>query len=247
MIILGLNAYHGDSSACLVVDGKLVAAAEEERFRRIKHWAGFPSEAIKYCLEAGAVTIEQVDHIAVNRDPNAKLMRKALFALAKRTNLSEIRNRLANAEKIRDIRAAFFSELHLRSGALKASLHTVEHHRAHLGSSFFVSPFESAAVISVDGFGDFVSTMWGEGKKGVITVKDQVYFPHSLGLFYLAFTQYLGFMNYGDEYKVMGLAPYGKPTELDKMRKLEPSFRQELHDLPKGRFELAQEIGRAHV
>ena len=231
MIILGLNAYHGDSSACLVIDGQLVAAAEEERFRRIKHWAGLPSESIKYCLAAGGVTIDQVDHIAINRNPSANLMKKALFAFSKRPSLKAITDRLANAGKVRDLLAEISETLNVKSEKIKARIHNVEHHKAHLASSFFVSPFDSAALVSVDGFGDFVSTMWGTGERNLIDVHDQVNFPHSLGLFYLAITQYLGFMNYGDEYKVMGLAPYGAPTELEKMRQI-------VKLKPKGRFEL---------
>lgn len=201
MVILGLNAYHGDSSACIVVDGKLLAAAEEERFRRIKHWAGFPSEAIAYCLDCVGMKIADVDHIAVNRNPNANLLQKALFTLSKRPSFAAIRDRLANAGKIADIKAMLASKLGDGTNGVRAQVHNIEHHLAHLASSFFVSPFESAVVVSVDGFGDFVSTMWGEGKCATIDVHGQVGFPHSLGLFYLALTQYLGFHQYGDEYK----------------------------------------------
>lgn len=218
--ILGINAYHGDSSACLVVDGQLIAAAEEERFRRIKHWAGFPSEAIKYCMNVADLNIEQIDHIAVNRNPNANLLKKALFSFSKRPSLSAVTDRLRNASKMRRIEEALSDALEVRIDAIRAKIHNIEHHRAHLASAFLVSPYESAAVLSVDGFGDFVSTMWGVGQGPQISVHDQVNFPHSLGLFYLALTQYLGFMNYGDEYKVMGLAPYGKPTEMNKMQRI---------------------------
>jgi len=231
MIILGLNAFHGDSSACLVVDGKLVAATEEERFRRIKHWAGFPSEAIKYCLAAGNISIDQVDHVAVNRNPSANLLKKALFAFSKRPSLATIKNRLSNAARVKDIRVEMAEALGFEQAKIKAKIHNIEHHKAHLASSFFVSPFDSAAVVSVDGFGDFVSTMWGIGDGSRIAVQDHVIFPHSLGLFYLAITQYLGFMNYGDEYKVMGLAPYGNPTEMDMMRRI-------VHLKHNGRYEL---------
>jgi carbamoyltransferase len=217
MIILSLNAYHGDSSACIVVDGKLVAAAEEERFRRIKHWAGFPSESIKFCLDYAGIGIGDVDHIAVNRNPNANLLKKVLFAVRNRPSLSTIKDRLSNAGKLRDIKSSLSSMFKLKPDEIKAQIHKVEHHRAHLASSFLVSPFDSATVVSVDGFGDFVSTMWGIAEKGNVDVIDQVYFPHSLGLFYLAITQHLGFSHYGDEYKVMGLAPYGRPTEMDAM------------------------------
>ncbi len=228
MRILGLNAYHGDSAACLVVDGVLVAAAEEERFRRVKHWAGLPTEAVRYCLREGGIDLSGVDRIAINRNPSANLLRKVLFSLSRRPSLSAIRDRLQNAGKVKDVRTALAEAL---GGEARATVHEVEHHRAHLASAFFVSPHRSAAVASIDGFGDFVSTMWGTGDENRLSVSDQIEFPHSLGLFYLAFTQYLGFPTYGDEYKVMGLAPYGRPTELAKMR-------QVLRLLPRGRFEL---------
>lgn len=231
MIILGLNAFHGDSSACLVVDGQLVAAAEEERFRRIKHWAGLPTEAIKYCLQAGGVGIEQVDHIAINRNPNANAFRKALFAFARKPCLSAITDRLKNAGRVRNVKEDIATALGVPPALIKAQVDNIEHHLAHLASAFFVSPFSEAAVVSVDGFGDFASVMWGTGQDNRIALADRTYFPHSLGLFYLAITQYLGFPNYGDEYKVMGLAPYGRPTEMEKMRQL-------VKLLPQGQFEL---------
>jgi carbamoyltransferase len=229
--ILGLNAYHGDSAACLVVDGRLVAAAEEERFRRVKHWAGLPTEAVSYCLAEGGLAIGDVDLIAVNRTPRAHLLRKALFAFARRPSLRAVRDRLANAGKVADLAAALAAGLGADPGAIRARVHPVEHHRAHLASAFLVSPFASAAVASVDGFGDFVSGMWGAGDGPAIEVRDQVLFPHSLGLFYLAVTQHLGFPGYGDEYKVMGLAPYGEPEYLPQLRtvaRLAPGGRYEL-------------------
>ena len=228
--ILGLNAFHGDSAACLVVDGKLVAAAEEERFRRLKHWAGIPSEAVKYCLASAGMTLADVDHVAVNRDPGANLMAKVLFSLSKRPSFEAIKGRLANASKVRDV-GALLREKAGEGKPARFKVHNVEHHRAHVASSFYVSPFESAAVVSVDGFGDFVSGMWGAGKGTSISIDDEVTFPHSLGLFYLAMTQYLGFPYYGDEYKVMGLAPYGKPDLMEEMRtivRLKPDGKYEL-------------------
>ncbi len=216
MIILGINAHHADAAAAVVVDGTLVAAAEEERFRRIKHWAGFPTEAIKYCLAEARVHLNGVDHIAVNRDPNARMLKRAAFLIARRPSLGAIRRRLANRAKIRDLRGEIAEELGVTS--LKPKLHHVEHHRAHLASAFFVGPFRDAALLSVDGFGDFVSSMWGAGNDRHIAVDGEIGFPHSLGIFYTAITQYLGFPHYGDEYKVMGLAPYGKPAMMEAMR-----------------------------
>src|SRR4030042_2098480 len=222
MIILGLNAYHGDSSACLIMDGKLIAAAEEERFTRIKHWGGRPVQSINYCLKEAGVKIEEVDHIAINRNPKANFMKKALFAFSKRPSIKLVSDRLKNASRVVDLKTILCKELNTQNSKLKADFHHVEHHIAHLASSFFVSPFDKAVVVSVDGFGDFVGTMWGVGKGNSLEEKDRVFFPHSLGLFYLSLTQYLGFPKYGDEYKVMGLAAYGEPVYLDKMRQIVP-------------------------
>jgi carbamoyltransferase len=220
MIILGLNAYHGDSSACIVVGGKLIAAVEEERFRRIKHWAGFPTEAIKYCLSEAKVKVDEIDYIAVNRNPKANLLKKALFAFQKHPSLNLVKDRLKNASRVRDIKSKLAEEFGVGLSKIKAEVHHVEHHVAHLGSAFFVSPFDKAAVVSVDGFGDFVGAMWGRGEDIRLEFKDRIFFPHSLGLYYLSLTQYLGFPKYGDEYKVMGLSSYGEPAYLDRMREI---------------------------
>jgi len=220
MVILGINAYHGDASAAVVVDGQLVAAAEEERFNRTKHWAGVPVEAVRYCLEAAGARIEDVDHLAVSRNPSAHLHRKILFTLAKRPSIGLVRDRLANAGRVRDVWQAVAEGLGVAADRIRAARHRVEHHRAHMASAFLVSPFERAACCSVDGFGDFVSAMWGVGEGTRITPFGSVAFPHSLGLFYTAVTQYLGFHKYGDEYKVMGLAAYGEPEYLDGFREI---------------------------
>jgi carbamoyltransferase len=217
-LILGLNAYHADSAACLLVNGRLVAAAEEERFRRVKHWAGFPSQAIAYCLREARVRLADVDRIALNSDPRANALRKAVFALQTRPELQLVVDRLRNARRRAsaedDLAEAFPGE------EFRGRVHRVEHHLAHLASCFLVSPFSEAVVVSVDGFGDFSSGAWGVGRGQSITVDGRVFFPHSLGIFYQALTQYLGFPSYGDEYKVMGLAPYGQPTYLDALRRV---------------------------
>jgi carbamoyltransferase len=218
MIILGLNAFHGDSAAALVRDGKLIAAAEEERFRRVKHWAGFPSKAIAYCLREAGLALSDVEHVAVNQDSRANFLRKLAYLVTQRPNLGLMLNRLKNRRargNISELMAASFSGQHLRG-----QVHQIEHHLAHLSSAFHVSPFEKAVVVSVDGFGDFSSAAWGVGNGKDVSIDGRVYFPHSLGIFYQALTQYLGFPYYGDEYKVMGLAPYGKPAFMDAMRKV---------------------------
>jgi carbamoyltransferase len=220
MNVLGINAYHGDVSAALVREGELVAAVEEERFRRVKHWAGFPSQSIRSCLEIGGLKPEDIDYFAVSRDPGAHLWRKALYALRRRPGLGLVRDRARNRSKIANLPSEIAVSLALTEARVRGRLHWVEHHPAHLASAYFVSPFEEAAVCAIDGFGDFVSTSCATGRGSKLEVLDRVFFPHSLGLLYLAMTQYLGFLKYGDEYKVMGLAPYGKPDFVAEIRKL---------------------------
>jgi len=218
LYILGINAYHGDAAAAIVKNGQLIAAVEEERFNRRKHCAGFPALAIRYCLEVAGISLDQVDHIGISRDPSAHLHKKILFSLTKLANLSSlIAARLANAAKIRDLRQELARALGV-AASKSAQFHNVEHHKAHMASCFFVSPFERAAILSIDGFGDFISTMWGIGQDNRIDVLGQVEYPHSAGAFYTATSQYLGFTNYGDEGKVMGLAPYGQPRYLGEFR-----------------------------
>jgi carbamoyltransferase len=214
--VLGLNAYHGDSSACLLADGRIVAAAEEERFRRIKHWSGFPSQSIRYCITEAGIGLSEVNHIAINSSPTANLLRRLRFALLSRPSPKLIIDRFRNQGK----RLRIETELRqINCGeAPKARIHRVEHHLSHLASCFLVSPFRKAVAVSVDGFGDFSSAAWGIGEGTSLHVAGRVYFPHSLGIFYQAMTQYLGFPHYGDEYKVMGLAPYGRPRYLSLMR-----------------------------
>lgn len=220
MYILGINAYHGDSSACIYKDGQLIAATEEERFRRIKHWAGFPSQAIEFCLREADIKITDIDHIAISRDPKANLGKKAITAIKNRLSISNILNRVKNLKKAASIEEEFINLFQLKSGELKAKIHNVEHHRSHLASAFFASPFEKSALLSIDGFGDFTSTMTGVGTDNRIEVFDTVSYPHSIGVFYTTFTQWLGFPHYGDEYKVMGLAPYGTPKYVEQLRKV---------------------------
>src|SRR5919198_190399 len=219
--ILGLNAFHGDAAAALLIDGELVAAAEEERFNRVKHCAGFPELAARWCLEDAGLEPGDLDHVAVSRDPKANLGRKLMRTIRHGASARYLKARLENAAKVRDVRSALARALDVAPDALRAEVHNVEHHQAHVASAFFVSPFEEAAVLSVDGFGDFASTMLATGRGNRFEVLDRVLFPHSLGIFYTALTQWLGFPKYGDEGKVMGLAPYGDPQRhLGRMRDL---------------------------
>ncbi|HUZ82387.1 MAG TPA: carbamoyltransferase C-terminal domain-containing protein, partial [Gaiellaceae bacterium] len=199
----------GDAAAALVVDGELIAAAEEERFNRVKHCAGFPSLAAAWCLSEGGIRPEELDHLAVSRDPRANVGQKLLRTIRHGASARYLKARLQNAAKIRDVRTALAESLGLDAGTLRAQVHNVEHHQAHVASAFFVSPFDEAAILSVDGFGDFCSTMTAVGRGNSYEILDRVLFPHSLGIYYAALTQWLGFPEYGDEGKVMGLAPYG--------------------------------------
>ena len=217
-VIVGINAYHGDSAACIIVDGKLVAAAEEERFRRIKHWAGLPTEAIKYCVREAGVGADDIAYFAINSDPKANVLRKLRHSIVQMPGLSLLKDKLGEAHQrgsINDELAELFGRRTLHS-----ELRRVEHHLAHLASAYLVSPFADAVIVSIDGFGDFASAAWGPGRGGSLRLDGKVYFPHSLGIFYMAITQHLGFPTWGDEYKVMGLAPYGKPTRLEAMRRI---------------------------
>jgi carbamoyltransferase len=275
MYILGLNAYHGDASAALIKDGRLIAAVEEERFNRIKHCAGFPTQSIQYCLRAAGIDIGEVAHVGISRDPSAHLHKKVLAAAARAASrivvgsnaaptrsretvavgsedadrisappargntlplqqdalpgngngnekgfARQFADRLRNAAKVRDLKTELAKALQVPESKLRARFHNIEHHRAHLASSFFVSPFEHAALLSIDGFGDFISTMWAAGHDRQIYVLGQVEYPHSLGILYTATTQFLGFPHYGDEGKIMGLAPYGQPRFIEQFREI---------------------------
>ena len=245
MKILGLNAYHGDSAACLFIDGKLVAAAEEERFRRIKHWAGLPNNAINYVLEEGKLSLREVDHIAINRKPGVNNLRRLGFVLTHWPHPKLMAQEIKNIRSAASIKAAldaiYGSDLRAQFGdGIKAEIHYVEHHLAHLASAFLVSGFNEAACLSVDGFGDFASTAFGFGQGTEVKIDNRVYFPHSLGIFYSALTQFLGFSHYGDEYKVMGLAPYGEPNYLEQLREV-------VRIRPDGSFRLNLRFFRHHI
>ena len=220
MYILGINAYHGDSSACLLKDGVVLCASEEEKFRRIKHWAGFPTEAIKFCLEDEGISIHDIDHVTISRDPKANFSKKIIYTLKNSISISNIWDRLINSKKVSSIKGELAKLFELPESDIKAAIHNIEHHRSHIASSFFASRFEKSAVLSIDGFGDFTSTMSAIGNGNKFEVLDEVNYPHSLGAFYTTVTQFLGFPNYGDEYKVMGLAPYGEAKYLKELEQI---------------------------
>ena len=212
MNILGINAYHGNASAAIVSEGRLVAAVEEERFNRVKYAAGFPAQAIRYCLKEAGLELKDIDHVAVPRNPYARLGTKLFYAMRMP---SFARERVKVLAKFTGIPEALAEACDTDPRKTTAKFHRIEHHQAHLASAFFVSPFERAALLSADGLGDFASTMWGTGEGRRMKIDGAIAFPHSLGLFYSAVTQYLGFLKFGDEYKVMGLAAYGEAEQLE--------------------------------
>ncbi len=231
MYTLGLNAYHGDAAAAIYKGTELIVASEEERFRRVKHWAGLPIEAIWFCLREAGIDLQEVEVVAVSRDPYAKLSEKIWYALKSGMIWRRIRDRAGNAASIGSLKEDLAKAFGVNPAKWKVRIAHVEHHRAHMASAFHVSPFEEAAILSLDGMGDFTSTMRGVGKGTALEVLDSISFPHSLGVFYTTFTQLLGFPHYGDEYKVMGLSPYGTPRYLEQLKDV-------LIQQPNGLFEL---------
>jgi carbamoyltransferase len=218
MIILGINAYHPDSSACLLIDGEIKIAIEEERLNRIKHWSGFPKLSIIECLKNQKIQTLDIDLIAINHNFYSNLINKIKFVMFNKPRIGFYLNRLNNHLKKQNILDTFKEEV----GDLRKTckLFEVDHHKSHVASSYYDSPFEDSVNLSVDGFGDFASLTWGQSKNNKIIIDNKILFPHSLGIFYESFTQLLGFKNFGDEYKIMGLSSYGKPSEISKVKKI---------------------------
>lgn len=217
---LGLNIYHGDASACLFNDGELKIAVEEERFTRIKHSAGFPLNAIKCCLEYENLLIDDIDFITINRNPKKRIFHKLIYLVQNGLNIKNLNDRIKNFKNVTSLENKFSEYFNIDPNLLKNKIINFDHHLSHAASSVIPSNFQATNFITVDGFGDFLSTTIGHYKDKKFKVFNDVKFPHSLGLFYTAITQYLGFKKYGDEYKVMGLAPYGNCSYLNEINKI---------------------------
>jgi carbamoyltransferase len=217
LLILGLNMFHADASAALIRDGEVVFAVAEERLNRAKHYGGFPALAIRACLDFAGARITDIDHVAVGQDTDANLIQKVQYALtnpAKILNFIRLRQR---KESMRDVRALIAQALETDPAQLRFQVHHLEHHIAHIASAYYCSPWESAAGFSYDGSGDFVSTMMARCQGNEIEVLERVFLPHSLGSFYTMICDFIGYRKYGDEGKVMGLAPYGKDTYCEQV------------------------------
>ena len=214
-IILGLNCNHADSSACIIKDGELIFAIEEERINRIKHWAGLPLASIEEALKYTNIEIEQITDISINTNPLSNINHKILYFLNNYLfgkKKFEILTRLKKKLDLKKDLKKFFKSKKLNKNL---KIHYIDHHISHISSAFYPSDFESAVGLSIDGFGDFASICIADCKKNNIKIKKKYLFPHSLGVFYESFTQLIGFKNYGDEYKMMGLSSYGKPLYFD--------------------------------
>lgn len=220
MLILGLNMFHADASAAIVSDGEIVFAVAEERLNRHKHYGGFPAQAVKACLDAAGAKIGDVDHVAVGQDSDANLAKKVQYALANPAKLLNFIRMRQRKEAMRDVRTLLSQALDVDAAKLRFQKHHLEHHIAHIASSYYCSPWEKAAGFSYDGSGDFVSTMMARCEGNEIEVLNRVFLPHSLGSFYTMICEFIGYKKYGDEGKVMGLAPYGKPTYCDQISKI---------------------------
>ncbi len=213
MNILGVSAFYHDSAACLVRDGEIVAAAQEERFSRVKHDPGFPTEAVRYCLEEASLTNEAgIDLVAFYEKPFLKADRlfSTYLAVAPHGLGSFLEAAPAWIKQKVWIKALLADEL-----GFDGPIIFPEHHESHAASAFFPSPFEEAAILTIDGVGEWTTTSVGHGSGHRLELREELHFPHSLGLLYSAFTYYLGFRVNSGEYKVMGLAPYGEPRFRD--------------------------------
>tara|TARA_B100001057_G_C22841155_1_gene947164 strand:+ start:393 stop:2126 length:1734 start_codon:yes stop_codon:yes gene_type:complete len=206
--ILGINFLHSDTSSCIFKNGELIAASEEERFSRIKHTSCFPEKSIKFCLKEAKIDISDLDIITVNSNPFSSLDKKILFTLKNFKRYILAIKSISNIKKKLSIK----NLISLNFGKkFKGKIIYLDHHLSHIASSSFFSNFEESVNLSIDGFGDFASAGWGTLINGNLSIDEKILFPHSMGIFYQAITQFLGFKNYGDEYKVMGLSSYGKP------------------------------------
>jgi carbamoyltransferase len=220
MLILGLNMFHADASAAIVLDGEVKFAIAEERLNRHKHFGGFPALAVKACLDAVGIKISDVEHVAVGQDSDANLVKKVQYAVANPANILNFIRLRQRKEAMRDVRSLLAKALDVDAAQLRFQEHHLEHHIAHIASAYYCSPWEKVAGFSYDGSGDFVSTMMARCEGNEIKVLDRVFLPHSLGSVYTMICEFIGYSKYGDEGKVMGLAPYGKETYLDEISKI---------------------------
>ena len=256
MLILGLNMFHADSSAAIVEDGEVVFAIAEERLNRIRHYAGFPALAVKACLDFVGAHITDIDHIAVGQDSDANLAKKVQYALGNPTGILNFIRLRQRKQAMRNVRSLLAEALQIDAEMLTFQEHRVEHHIAHIASAYYCSPWEKAAGFSYDGSGDFVSTMMARCEGANIDVIERIFLPQSLGSFYTMVCEFIGYSQYGDEGKVMGLAPYGKDAYCERLRqviglnngsfKLDINYFQPLGSnqgmqvLPDGRVKLAR-------
>ena len=218
MIILGLNFKHADASACLISNGKIIAAAEEERFVRLKHYNEFPVKAISFCLKEAKISLNDVDYFTLNNSPSSNFLQKIQYGLNNLKKISYLKKKYFSKKKKFDL--VYYFKKHFKFNLNKNKISYVDHHLSHISSAYYCSKYKDSVVLSIDGSGDFTSAAWGEAINNKIKIHKRIFFPNSLGIFYETLTQYLGFKYFGDEYKVMGLAAYGKPIYYEKLKKI---------------------------
>ena len=217
--ILGLNFLHSDTSACIFKNGKLIAAAEEERYTRIKHTSDFPVNAVNFCLNEANIDISDLDVITLNSNPLSAIEKKIFYTLKNLKAYILAFKSLINIKKKISIKK-LIKENFGNQKKFQGKIRYIDHHISHIASSSCFSGFDQSVNLSIDGFGDFASAAWGTFSNNKISIDNKIYFPHSMGIFYQSITQFLGFKNYGDEYKVMGLSSYGKPVYEAELSKL---------------------------
>ncbi len=215
---LGLNFLHSDTSACIFKDNELIAAAEEERFTRVKHTSNFPLNSINFCIEQAKISLSDITTVSINSNPYQSLYRKIFYVLKNPRSIILTLNSLNNLKKKTSLKKLIQSID--PNNKFNGNIKYIDHHESHIASSLFFSKFNECVNLSLDGFGDFSSSAWGLYKNDEFKIDQRIFFPHSLGIFYQAITQFLGFKKYGDEYKVMGLASYGNPIFKNKISEL---------------------------
>ena len=219
MNILGLNFFHANASAAVFIDSQLMAAAEEERFNRVKFSAGIPLSAIRFCLDKAGLEFKDIHVITYARSTNTRIINKDQIHFQDRIyKINSLYDRYRSNLKLINFKETIAQHFDVPVETLVFKLHEEDHHLSHLLSGFFYSPFEETLLVSCDAFGDFISLKAGVGRGHKVEIVQQVSFPHSLGLFYTMVTQFLGFKGYGDESKVMGLSTFGYPEYTDRLR-----------------------------
>ena len=219
-VILGINAYHAGSSACIVVDGVPIFAVAEERLNRKKYYGGFPKMSIEACLEYTGLKLNEIDYVAIGRDSKSNIQQKLKYTLKNPSKLLNLAKIKSARSSLSDIKTMIGKEFSIESNKLKFQQINVEHHLAHIASAFFISDWDNSTGFSCDGSGDFVTSMVADCYDNKIDVKERIFVPNSLGSFYSMISEFIGYAKYGDEGKVMGLSALGDDTYVKQVEEM---------------------------